>query len=517
MAAIQRFWALETARHPSSELVTYWKILVRRRWIIAVTILITVWVAAFGLLLAPRTYAATTTLQAVTAGAPGDAVNYDAAIYAQRRMSTYVQLATSQAVAAELAQTLGLATPPTIKVESPANSELLRITVQDRDPNLAARAANTLAGLVAARAQAAVAAADSQAESVLREALANLERQVDTAGAGPPAPSVAAKRDVYARLLEQYQRAQIASTLRANSLTVLEPATAPSEPIGPNVRAGLLLALLLGLGGGLGFALLAERLDSRLHTPRQIEAACGLPVIGSVPVLDAGPGQEMPDLARHADLFRQLGTQLLALGQRAPMRTLLFTSARAFEGKSSTVAGLAAALAEEGLEIIVVDANLRAPTLATLLGVSEKPGLGELLVGEAVLEQALQPSRLPGVYVLAAGRAVAGPARLFSAPAMAALLLELGRRSDLVLLDSPALQDGPDAAVLAPHVDGVLLVAAQGRAHVEALQATRAALATAGALLLGIVATTRGSTSLIPGRSTLAASLLAAKDRYVTR
>lgn len=177
---------------------------------------------------------------------------------------------------------------------------------------------------------------------------------------------------------------------------------------------------------------------------------------------------------------------ILALGGGAP-RTLLITSAEPGEGKSTIVANLASTLAEAGARVVVVDADLRRPTLHTLLVLPNQLGLTSVLDEKATWDQVIRGARFPNVWAITSGPSTSKPAGLLASQRMTELVEHLARRFDVLLLDAPCLLGVADAAVLARMVDGVVLVASRGQAREQAVQAATAELATVRANVIGLV------------------------------
>jgi non-specific protein-tyrosine kinase len=261
----------------------------------------------------------------------------------------------------------------------------------------------------------------------------------------------------------------------AYGLTALDPAIPPQSPVRPRAMLNLALGTALGLALGAGLAFLSEYLDTTLRTTQEIEAAVKLPTFAQIPVarrrrrgssrsLNGDPGQ--------TEAFLRLRTRILAQDQDRPLQILLVTSAGPGEGKSTVVAHLAVAMAHSGRKVVAVDADLRRPTLHLFFDLGNQQGLSDILEERASLKDNVQTTRVPGLRVLPGGRVP--PARvvnLLSSPHMEALLQQLREEYDLVLLDTPAWLSVTDAAVLAPLVDGVLLVVGCAQVKETALRA----------------------------------------------
>jgi succinoglycan biosynthesis transport protein ExoP len=482
----------------------YIAILWRRKWVIAIAAAVTVAVTIIGLLRATPTYVASTTLRVLTATAGSvDWVDYDTR-YAERLMNTYTKIATSGPVLQELADRVGLDEPPEIEVEIVANTELMRVTVEDRDPALAAQVSNTLAEILVVQSEKLYSGGGRKAYEILGQQLAQLEDELrqarteygslvaqapeDSERIAAAGRSIEFKEETYATFLEQYEQVRAREAMRANMLSVVDPATPPRTPSKPRRALSIALGLAVGSIGGLGVAFLLENLDTTLYTTQRIQEVTDLPVLGRIP-----PAKRQWQVALfngnplQAEAFRRLRTTVFTVGRDVPLRTLLVTSAGPGEGKSTVVANLAFAIAQAGRRTIVLDGDLRQPTLHKIFDLSNELGLSSVLRHEVSLDGAVQNSTIPGVCVLTSGPLPPNPAELLDSPRMTALIEQLAQQFDIVLLDTPALLAVTDAAVRAPTVDGVMLVVGRAQARREAVQAACQHLSDVKARWVGVV------------------------------
>lgn len=191
--------------------------------------------------------------------------------------------------------------------------------------------------------------------------------------------------------------------------------------------------------------------------------------------------------AAASEAYRVLRTNLQFAGVDQPLRSVLITSATPGEGKSTTAANLAVAFAQSGMEVCLLDADLRRPTIHKLFGVENWRGLTSALINQGGLDAALQPSGVPGLTLLTSGPLPPNPAEMLASAQMAALLDELEQRFEMVLIDTPPVLAVTDAAVLAPKADGALLVVRAGRVARQQVVQARAALTAVQARVLGAV------------------------------
>jgi exopolysaccharide transport family protein len=273
-------------------------------------------------------------------------------------------------------------------------------------------------------------------------------------------------RDLEARTQETGLEAQ----LRATNLRIVERAAVPRAPIVPRKMRNYQLGLLFGLALGVGLTVLFERMDNTVKTPDDVTQQLGLPFLGMVPSASLGrlaEGEsgdaELPMVLRQpqsaaAEAYRVIRTNLIFSSPGARGRLILFGSANPGEGKTTSVANLAASLAQNGARVMAVDADLRRPTLHRHFGLEHTPGLSDAVVGRARLNDVVRPTPVPGLSVLPCGYIPPNPAELLGSDALKDLLHALRRKHDWVLVDAPPILAMADTPVLCPFVDGVVLV-----------------------------------------------------------
>lgn len=464
------------------ELANYLAILRRRKWLVAIVTVTTLLVVIVGTLLMTPIYQASTTLRVATAAQGSlDSIQYTT-VYADRLMNTYVKIATSGPVLEQLNQKLGIVKPLKISVSPTANTELLEIKVEDPDPVLATQAANTIAELLIANVRNSEIQNDQATEQMLDRQVVESEAQLtqarqqyetaveetpqDKSKVDAATQTLQAKQQAYANLLALRERVRAMQGVRTSAVSVVEPAVIPDTPSSPRKELNFALGLLVGLVGGVGLAFLFENLDTTLNTTEQIEKATALPILGSIPV-SKQPAQHafLNGTSPEGEAVRHLRTHIINVTGSGAPHALLVTSAEPGEGKSTIAGNLAYSLAQSGNKVLLIDCDLRVPSLHKMFEVPNDVGLSSLLKGEAKLSQAVQKTRVPGVHVLPSGPLPSNPAELLGSTQMAELLAEVKLHFNTVVLDSPSLLAVTDALILAPTVDGVVLVI--GRGHVR--------------------------------------------------
>jgi len=276
-------------------------------------------------------------------------------------------------------------------------------------------------------------------------------------------------------------------------VTVLTPAEVPTAPVSPNTQLNLVLGLLVGLALGLAIALLIEVLDTRIRTEHHVRQLSDSPILGGIAFDKLAPKrplivQSEPNSPR-AEAFRSLRTNLQFLDVEGGPRSFVVTSSVPAEGKSTTAANLAIVMAQSGARVLVIDGDLRSPSVADMFGIEGAVGLSDVLIGRVRLQDAIQVWGLRNLSLLPAGTMPPNPSELVGSQAMVSLLRHVEKEFDVVLIDAPPLLPVTDSALLSKHVRGALVVVAAGRTHRGQLAGSIESLHNAGSGVAGIVLT----------------------------
>jgi capsular exopolysaccharide synthesis family protein len=279
---------------------------------------------------------------------------------------------------------------------------------------------------------------------------------------------------------------------------VVSRAKIPIAPSSPKIALNLALGLLLGIGGGLGAAALAEMLDSGLATAEEVESRLDTPHLGSIPLLSSVTKEkhispidfvvERP-LSSFAEAFRSLRASIVQSRVGAPVKVIAVTSALPGEGKTTTSAALGRALALGGSRVVVVDCDLRRRSLNTLIGAEPTQGLLELLNGEVTLDRVLHRDAGSTAVFLPLSKNHFTPKDVFDAPAMDKLLDQLRAHFDYVILDTAPVLPVADTRVLAPKADVVVLLSRWRKTPEKAIAAALKLIAASGAHVAGVALT----------------------------
>lgn len=401
-----------------------------------------------------------------------------------------------------------------VQVEIIPGTELISIAVQNEDPGLARDVANTLANLLMEYAQDLYVGSSKSTLQIVEEQLASMENDIEddrqrlaalvtrsdaSAEIETLRSQIEFKEDAYDRLLDRYELARLNESLQANSVTVVEPAALPFWPSNSLGLTQIALSGIVGLFVGVGLVLVLENLDTRIHSPQQLEHMTNLPILGIAPKGILSPDElEQPNENRGCiqsieEAYRLLGINLQALGEKNALKTILITSAVPREGKSMTAANLAQVLAERGQTVFLVESDLRSPALTKMLELeNDGYGLGSLLVdrppnSREVLGKVMLPTKQPTLFAVVAGPKVTNPTSLLTSPLMEKILSYLAEQGQVTLLDAPPVLGMADVSVLAPKADGIILVVRESYSKRDQVLAALKQLEASRARVLGFV------------------------------
>lgn len=299
--------------------------------------------------------------------------------------------------------------------------------------------------------------------------------------------------DVFPGLVDELERPTTPNGQPAVAVRVVQPALVPLQPSSASLPIILALGFLAGMVVGLGGALARNALDARVKSPDQLRGLTDAPSLGAI-AFDSDI-QKRP-LSLYADpqsswseSFRQLRTNLQFIDIDNPRKVILITSPMPSEGKTTTLVNLAVAISTAASRVLVIEADLRRPRLADLLGVERMVGLTSILSGRVEPTQAIQSWRRGTLDVLTAGPLPPNPSELLASRQMRALLQQLRSSYDVILIDTPPLLPVADSAALAPATDGAVMVCRFNKTTKAQVEAAAATLGAVSAPLLGTVLT----------------------------
>jgi polysaccharide biosynthesis transport protein len=315
---------------------------------------------------------------------------------------------------------------------------------------------------------------------------------------------VESSRDLYEGLLKKLKEAGILAGLKSSNINIIDPASIPIEPVEPKVLLNIALGCMGGLLFGMALAFVVENVDNSIRTPQDIEVYCGLPSLGVIPSVIVGKGGHkllgstatrqfiQPVTVEHrnsssAEAFRALRTSLLLSSPGAPPQVIMVTSGMMQEGKSFIALNLAVVLAQTGQKTLLVDADMRRPTIHKYLGISSTQGLSACLAGDHPESMIIPIDAIPGLQVLPAGHMPPYPSEMLASDAMPRLLQSWRDEFRYIVIDTPPILAVTDAAVCARIADVVVLIARSKRTGRQSLIRARDVLRKVRANIAGVV------------------------------
>ena len=419
---------------------------------------------------------------------PGQVESFPLVLGSEAVQGLKAELGQLQREEARLAETLGDRHPDMVRVRGQIRSTEEKIRAEIRNVARAAESEYRTALAKEARLAAGLEAVKHEAQDTNRRSIdyGVLKRDVDT------------NRQLYQDLLTRTKQTGLETELKTTNIRVVERAETPRAPVSPNKMLNYKVALILGLLVGIGLALGFEHLDNTFKTPEDVRESLPVPFLGMVPDVEVKASGEQPrgpsasqvvrvPNSAVADAYRVLRTNLIFTSAETTGRVVLVTSASPGEGKTTTLANLAAALAQNGAKVLALDADLRRPTLHQHFSLPMAPGLSDLIVGKAAASQAIQTTRIERLQLLACGYQPPNPAELLGSPMMKQILDAVRAHYDWVLVDAPPLLAMPDAPVLCPLVEGVVLVLAAEVATKPSVQRALDQVRGVGGKVIGVV------------------------------
>lgn len=410
-----------------------------------------------------------------------------------RESATNVRLVSLEVVAARTARELrGNLSPGEISakvdVAAEGQADVISVTAEDPSRSFAARLANEFAEQYIAFRRGADRAKVREAQQLVQRQLANLLPQAQS---GPEGRS----------LQERVEELGILAALQTGNAELVQRAQPPTSASSPKTRRNVILGAVAGLLLALGLALLLERLDRRLRDSREIEQTFRRPILGAIPTSNVlaktGASRDRALPPNEEEAFRLLRANLRYFNVDRPIKSVLVTSAAPGDGKSTVSWNLASAVAGVGQRVLLIEADLRQPSLAASGGdLRPEPGLSAVLAGangiEDVIQQVAVPQPTEGAPAQTMGVVVAGalppnPVDLIESDRMRDLLVTACADYDLVILDTPPTSVVSDAIPLVRQVDGVIVVGRLGRSRRESMLHLRDQLENLDAPTLGVV------------------------------
>jgi len=445
---------------------------------------------------------------------------YNTDIALPERTSTYLELINQGLMLEKVAQALNVdfvqlaGTVTEMRVEPIRNTQLFWVYVEGYHPEYLAAVANILPRVLG-----------NEITNVRTERFAesrkNLTAQIDAIKAqlevtqanvdrvGAPRNTqqenqlrdlqtvLAQQQNSYANLVQSFENLRLVELQAMDNIASVRSAPIPQAPISSNTIPNLLLGSLAGIAMMLTLITLIEYLDDRVRSPQMIQETFGASLLGAIDVIRTQSNPDKLDEKlvtalepRHpiSEAYRSIRTNLRFSTIDSHLRTLIMTSSTAGEGKSVTAANLAIVMAQLGLSVILIDADMRKPTQHKLFRLNRQAGLSDALLAEAIPpQQYLQEVGVPNLRLLFSGTAPPNPAELLSSQRMRQLIETLHTEADVIIIDTPPLLAVTDAAVLASYVREVVLVVNAKRTQRSAVARAVDALQKIDAHICGVI------------------------------
>lgn len=508
----------------------------RRRGVVIVFFVITVLAVTIGSFIMTPLYRATATIMidpespnvlTTTGAVELQSQNY----YSYREYyQSQLEIVTSYTLAKKVFNELSLGSQPeyrrakepikkflkTVKAEPVRDTRLLKLSVDNKNPELAAKIANRIAGLYVMRNLYYI--SKNELMNLLKNEYLKLEAKMSDSEkvfkSGHPemiklkkemtemmGRIESEKKSVYDfDTIEQYasENSQYAlAGFKANNITIQDQAEVPINPIKPKKLLNIILSIIVGIFGGIGLAFFFEYLDDTAKSAEDVERMTDWPFLGSVPNIDGSGKYKESEKDVFVDsnpkdpiseVYRIIRTRITfsATGEH-PLKSILVTSPGPQEGKTITLCNLGIAIVQNKKRVLLVDADMRKPRLHEAFGKANSTGLSSILSGQSSIDESLQKTGIEGLFMISGGIIPSNPSELLTGSAMKEFIAQAEEKFDFVIFDTPPVAMLTDAVIIAGLVDGAIIVIESGKTPLRILGRIEQLLVHAKARVIGMV------------------------------
>jgi non-specific protein-tyrosine kinase len=443
----------------------------------------------------------------VNAAPASKATDYNSVMMSEQLTSTYAQMMSKDAVLIQVAKQVGLSNPPDqikkwITVTPVRDTQLIQVVVETTDPELSAKIANSVVDVFATQIQDIQTQRFSQSKSALETQLSDYEKQiadmtekvtvtVTSDEINQLNEKITQYRGMYSNLLQSYEQIRLTEAQSVSTVVQVESATPNLVPVKPKVMQNTLLAAIVGILLAAGLIFVREAFDDTVKTPDDITRKYKLPVLGVITHHEADPDAPIAMSSPRSPIteaYRTLRTNLGYTSVDRKLSTIMITSPEPGEGKSTITSNLGVVMAQNGKRIIALDCDLRHPCLHGNFGLSNRQGMSTLLSQNSeATSEICNPTKEKGLFVITTGPIPPNPAELMGSQKLQSILKWMKETADVILIDTPPVLAVSDAVILAPSLDGVVLVVRPGKTRYGALKQSIEQLQLVNARILGVV------------------------------
>jgi polysaccharide biosynthesis transport protein len=305
-------------------------------------------------------------------------------------------------------------------------------------------------------------------------------------------------RNMYEVLIKRFKETSLSEEMKTGNIRVVDHAETPSGPIKPRKKMNLVLALFIGLAGGVGLAFFLEYLDNTIKLPDEIKSLLKIPYLGHVPAVAANtdaPAQKIPfDLvALHSpkssasEAFRGVRTGIILSSPDKAPRVILATSAGPSEGKTFNAVNLAVVMADSGAKVLLMDCDMRRPRIHKIFNINRNVGISNVISGACTLKEAIMKGPVENLDILASGPLPPNPSEVLGSQKMSLLLSELKQQYDRIIIDTPPITAVTDSVILSAMADAVMLVVRTNETPRQIIQNALEQLKGVNARIIGAV------------------------------